>query len=144
VETITIHGDMRLQMSWGLFDSQPTDNFSVTVSGDSLFFVLSGGEALHYTNYSIGIATTGGTYLINSSMTVDSTMIDGRLTITVTDVGGSTGGDNPTSGTIVVDGANETLTLTLDATNVNWELDDLSTGADPDATGMVAWTVINA
>jgi hypothetical protein len=77
-------------------------------------------------------------------MTVDSTMIDGRLTITVTDVGGSTGGDNPTSGTIVVDGANETLTLTLDATNVNWELDDLSTGADPDATGMVAWTVINA
>jgi hypothetical protein len=143
VQTVTVHGDIRMQMDWSLFDVQPDTN-TITVSGSSLWFVESGGDAVHLTNYSVEVATTGGSFLINSTMTVDSTLIDGRLVITTTGVYGLTGGDHPTSGTIVVEGANETLTLTLDATNVNWSFDDLSTGVGEDDAGVVAWTVINA
>lgn len=139
--TFTIHGDISLAMDSDLFTFDPS-NSTVTISGNSLFFIEAGGDAIKLSSYTITVATTAGVYNIIGSLTVDSTIVGGRLTITMTAVGGSNLDPHPTFGTITVVGANsDTLTITIGATDVSWELDLLGDGS-VDATGTTLWSTI--
>jgi hypothetical protein len=141
--TFTIHGDISLAMDSDLFTFDSL-NGTVIISGNSIFFIEAGGDAVNLSNYSITVVTTAGVYNINGSLTVDSTIADGRLTITMADVGGSDVVSHPTSGVITVVGANnDTLTMTIGASVVDWEL-DMGGDGSVEATGTTDWSVIQA
>jgi len=142
--TVTIHGDIQLEMSDSLFVLDSTAA-TMTVSGQSLFFVESGGDmtdAIHLTSYSISVVTSGSSYTIDSSMTVDSTMLDGRLTITAIGVTGLTSQMNPSSGSVeVVGNASKLTVVILDDTQVRLDL-DLGNDGSIDFTSTVPWSNI--
>lgn len=142
--TVTIHGDTQLGMSDSLFILNPT-SATITVSGQSLFFVESGidtADAVHLTSYNITVVTSGSSYTIDSSMTVDSTMTDGRLVITASAVTGLTSQANPSSGSVeIVGNASKLIVVILDETQVRLDL-DLENDGDIDFTNTVPWSSI--
>lgn len=142
--TVTIHGDIRLTMSDSLFTLDST-SATITVSGQSLFFVesnLDTTDAVHLTSYSITVVTNGTSYTIDSGMTVDSTMLDGRLVITANAVTGLTSQANPSSGSVEIVGNDSKLTVViLSELEVRLDL-DLGNDGSIDVTSTVPWITI--
>lgn len=142
IETLTVHGDIRLQLSGSLI-TLDSSNSTITVSGSSLFFIGSDGDAVHMTNYSISVVTSGTSFTIDSTMTVDSTMIDGRLTITANAITGSILEENPSSGNVEIVGNESRLTVViLSNTQVRLDL-DLGNDGSVDNSETVAWTSLS-
>jgi hypothetical protein len=144
--TVTIHGDIQLEMSDSLFVLNST-SATITVSGQSLFFVESGtdlSDAVHLTSYSITVVTSGSSYTIDSGMTVDSTMIDGRLVITASGVTGLTSQTNPSSGSVeIVGNDSKLIVVILSDTQVRLDL-DLGNDGSIDVTNTVPWVNITS
>jgi len=142
VDIVTVHGDIRLQLSDSLITLN-SSNSTITVSGSSLFFVGSDSDAVHITDYSITVVTSGASYTIDSTMTVDSTMADGRLTISASAITGSVNEENPSSGSIeIVGNASKLTVVILSTTQLRLDL-DLGNDGSVDNSETVAWTSLN-
>lgn len=136
--TSIAHGDVTLSAS----------GTGVSLSGDSLYVLESGGEAVHLTNFTI-TSTDFGTYeSITVNATIASTEIDGVISIT-TDPNDplleDTIASHPRAGTMTITGGSTSLTIVIqDSTNVVLYLDaDGVPGTDAGYPMTVPWTDID-
>lgn len=137
--TTTVHGDVTLTASSGI---------SVSLTGNSLYMMESGGEAVHLTNFAI-TSTDYGSYTSTSvNATIASTEIDGVISIS-TDPSDplleDTFASHPRAGTMTITGGSTTLTMVIqDSTTVVLYLDaDGVPGTDAGYPATVTWTDID-
>lgn len=127
--------------------SVSTDGSTESLTGDSLYVMVVGGEAVHLTNFTITNTTANtSTDTISVDFTIASTDINGVITV-ATDpsnplIQGITD-QHPYSGTLIITGSTSKLTMIITGSNsVTLELD--SNGDDVvDATANVTWTDID-
>lgn len=139
--TTTVHGDATLTASSGT-------SFSLT--GNSLYLVESGGEAVHLTNFAIS-STDFGSYTSTSVVaTIASTTLDGVVTISTDPTNPlleDTGASHPRAGIMTITSGTTTLTIeVIDSTYVSITLDSDSDGTpDPivNNPATVTWTEID-
>ena len=136
--TTTVHGDATITASGSTF----------SLSGDSLYMMESGGEAVHLTNFSIS-GTDFGTYeSIEVNATIASTTLDGVISIS-TDPNDPLLEDkfasHPRAGTMTITGGSTTLTIVVQSsTSVILYLDaDGVPGTDAGYPVTVTWTEID-
>lgn len=123
-----------------------------TMSGSSLYVVVTGGEAVHLTDFTISIDSTGPFSDETSTveMTIASSVLDGVITVTTDPAAPLVKHyyeDHPHSGKVTVTGDNGSQLLIehLSATSVSLTLDVDGAGPTPaEATVIVTWDVINA
>lgn len=137
-ETSIVHGDATLTAS----------GTSFSLSGDSLYVMTVGGEAVHLTNFAIS-STDFGTYeSITVDATIASTEIDGVISIR-TDPSDplleDTFASHPRAGTMIITGGSTTLTMVIQtSTSVVLYLDaDGVPGTDAGYPVTVTWTEID-
>ena len=136
--TMAIHGGMSI--------SEDGAGTSV-ISGSSLWMVDgASGESVHMQDFMLeNTHDLSGNNTLNGYLTVDSSMLNGRIEVTYTNVYTANGDMYASGGTVVVTGANgATLTATiLDASNVSLVL-DINGDGTPEATDTVTWDQIAA
>jgi hypothetical protein len=137
--TTTVHGDATLTAS---------SSTSVSLAGNSLYMVESGGEAVHLTNFAIS-STDYVSYTSTSvNATIASTALNGVVSIS-TDPSNplleATSASHPYAGTVIVTGGTTTLTMVVqDSTTVMLYLDaDGVPGTDAGYPVTVTWTDID-
>ncbi len=118
-----------------------------TMSGNDIYIYSSTGQGAHMSNFNIVSAMSGSTETVTVSSTLASTRMNGSVQVQTTTpfVTANVDTDNyPSSGVMVITGANSTLTVTvLDATRAQLDLDADNNGT-VDQTTTVLWTDIDA
>ena len=118
-----------------------------TVSGSDIYMYSSTGQGVHMSNFNIVSAMSGNTETTTVSSTLASTRMNGSVQIQTTTplVTTDVNTDNyPSSGVLVITGANSKLTVTaLSTTSAQLELDADNDGT-VDQTATVLWTDIES
>lgn len=137
--TTTANGSFSLT-----FTQDSADQTTSVVVGSS-FSVRDNNGVVTWTNFAFTFTENDstGSYLENGSGSVSTSTIGGKVTISLTNVGGVDPGF-PDRGTIKITGTNSSLTLLpqSDATNVRLNL-DLGDNGSVDATELIPWSTIS-
>ena len=143
--TATIHGNMMLDRV-----ITPT-TLSETTSSNSLWFVSSNGFAMNFSDLETtkSLNLNNSTYAYDSTITIASTDIDGRIQVSAQLSGTLSGfsydtyeANDPDAGTLSIIGANGQLTANVNGNTLTLQL-DIGNDGTVDGETAITWTQLD-